>query len=154
MSFSFNCKFQGFNIAMNGLNGGRINIASCSLGAAQASLDLVRTCWHLDKVNNNFFFNWAYLFDISLKYILMLSKTIVFFRRDRNKFQSLKHKQILKYWLNTVLKKNFLKNLPNAKQSKNFSIYFWLLSNRTLLIFCKSLIKFLIWGAKTQKLLK
>ena len=34
--------FQGFNIAMNGLNGGRINIASCSLGAAQASLDLVR----------------------------------------------------------------------------------------------------------------
>lgn len=32
---------QGFNIAMNGLNGGRINIASTSLGAAQASLDLV-----------------------------------------------------------------------------------------------------------------
>lgn len=29
---------QGFNIAMKGLNGGRINIASCSLGAAQASL--------------------------------------------------------------------------------------------------------------------
>jgi isobutyryl-CoA dehydrogenase len=26
---------QGFSIAMNGLNGGRINIASCSLGAAQ-----------------------------------------------------------------------------------------------------------------------
>lgn len=31
---------QGFNIAMKGLNGGRINIASCSLGAAQASLNL------------------------------------------------------------------------------------------------------------------
>uniref|UniRef100_T2M3M2 Isobutyryl-CoA dehydrogenase, mitochondrial n=1 Tax=Hydra vulgaris TaxID=6087 RepID=T2M3M2_HYDVU len=31
---------QGFNIAMNALNGGRISIASCSLGAAQKSLDL------------------------------------------------------------------------------------------------------------------
>ncbi|KAE9549830.1 hypothetical protein FO519_006964 [Halicephalobus sp. NKZ332] len=31
---------QGFNIAMNGINGGRLNIASCSLGAAQQSLDL------------------------------------------------------------------------------------------------------------------
>ena len=30
---------DGFSIAMNGLNGGRINIASCSLGAAQASLE-------------------------------------------------------------------------------------------------------------------
>ncbi|XP_071527247.1 isobutyryl-CoA dehydrogenase, mitochondrial-like [Panulirus ornatus] len=30
---------QGFSIAMKGLNGGRINIASCSLGAAQASID-------------------------------------------------------------------------------------------------------------------
>ncbi|OQV21708.1 Isobutyryl-CoA dehydrogenase, mitochondrial [Hypsibius exemplaris] len=30
---------EGFSIAMQGLNGGRINIASCSLGAAQASLD-------------------------------------------------------------------------------------------------------------------
>ncbi|CAD5213376.1 unnamed protein product [Bursaphelenchus xylophilus] len=30
---------QGFNIAMAGLNGGRVNIASCSLGAAQASFD-------------------------------------------------------------------------------------------------------------------
>uniref|UniRef100_A0A8C6SRH0 Isobutyryl-CoA dehydrogenase, mitochondrial n=1 Tax=Neogobius melanostomus TaxID=47308 RepID=A0A8C6SRH0_9GOBI len=33
---------QGFNIAMKGLNGGRINIASCSLGAAHASLLLSR----------------------------------------------------------------------------------------------------------------
>ena len=31
---------EGFNIAMNGINGGRLNIASCSLGAAQQSLDL------------------------------------------------------------------------------------------------------------------
>ncbi|KAK6736910.1 hypothetical protein RB195_019542 [Necator americanus] len=30
----------GFNMAMEGLNGGRVNIASCSLGAAQQSLDL------------------------------------------------------------------------------------------------------------------
>lgn len=30
---------QGFTIAMKGLNGGRINIASCSLGAAQASIE-------------------------------------------------------------------------------------------------------------------
>ena len=33
---------QGFAIAMNGLNGGRINIASCSLGAADASLKAAR----------------------------------------------------------------------------------------------------------------
>ncbi|KAG0206296.1 Isobutyryl-CoA dehydrogenase, mitochondrial [Mortierella sp. GBA30] len=30
---------QGFSIAMKGLNGSRINISSCSLGAAQASLE-------------------------------------------------------------------------------------------------------------------
>uniref|UniRef100_A0AC35TFL8 Acyl-CoA dehydrogenase n=1 Tax=Rhabditophanes sp. KR3021 TaxID=114890 RepID=A0AC35TFL8_9BILA len=30
---------EGFNIAMAGINGGRINIASCSLGAAQMSMD-------------------------------------------------------------------------------------------------------------------
>lgn len=30
---------EGFSIAMNGLNGGRLNIAACSLGAAQATLD-------------------------------------------------------------------------------------------------------------------
>ncbi|KAF6022473.1 ACAD8 [Bugula neritina] len=33
---------QGFNIAMDGLNGGRINIASCSLGAAHRSIELAR----------------------------------------------------------------------------------------------------------------
>jgi isobutyryl-CoA dehydrogenase len=42
---------QGFNIAISGLNGGRINIASTSLGAAQASLDLVKD--HL-KVRKQF----------------------------------------------------------------------------------------------------
>ena len=30
---------KGFSIAMSGLNGGRLNIAACSLGAAQAALD-------------------------------------------------------------------------------------------------------------------
>lgn len=34
------CEGDGFNIAMKGLNGGRINIASCSLGAAQASIEI------------------------------------------------------------------------------------------------------------------
>jgi alkylation response protein AidB-like acyl-CoA dehydrogenase len=33
----------GFGIAMNGLNGGRINIAACSLGGAQAAHDKART---------------------------------------------------------------------------------------------------------------
>ncbi|XP_020038808.2 isobutyryl-CoA dehydrogenase, mitochondrial isoform X1 [Castor canadensis] len=33
---------QGFLIAMKGLNGGRINVASCSLGAAHASVILAR----------------------------------------------------------------------------------------------------------------
>jgi alkylation response protein AidB-like acyl-CoA dehydrogenase len=30
---------DGFRIAMNGLNGGRINIAACSIGGAQSALD-------------------------------------------------------------------------------------------------------------------
>src|SRR5699024_8985504 len=34
---------DGFAIAMKGLDGARINIASCSLGAAQAALDATRT---------------------------------------------------------------------------------------------------------------
>lgn len=34
---------DGFAIAMKGLDGGRINIASCSLGAAQAALDATRS---------------------------------------------------------------------------------------------------------------
>ncbi|XP_054947648.1 isobutyryl-CoA dehydrogenase, mitochondrial isoform X2 [Physeter macrocephalus] len=42
---------QGFLIAMKGLNGGRINVASCSLGAAYASVILTRD--HL-KVRKQF----------------------------------------------------------------------------------------------------
>ncbi|XP_022293895.2 isobutyryl-CoA dehydrogenase, mitochondrial-like [Crassostrea virginica] len=42
---------DGFKIAMRGLNGGRINIASCSLGAAQSSIELTRD--HL-KVRKQF----------------------------------------------------------------------------------------------------
>ncbi len=33
----------GFGVAMNGLNGGRINIAACSLGGAQAAYDKAAT---------------------------------------------------------------------------------------------------------------
>src|ERR1700688_4797136 len=33
---------DGFNIAMKGLDGGRLNIAACSLGAARASLEATR----------------------------------------------------------------------------------------------------------------
>jgi alkylation response protein AidB-like acyl-CoA dehydrogenase len=33
---------EGFKIAMRGIDGGRINIATCSLGAAQAALDTAR----------------------------------------------------------------------------------------------------------------
>jgi len=33
---------EGFKIAMRGIDGGRINIASCSIGAAQATLDLAQ----------------------------------------------------------------------------------------------------------------
>lgn len=32
---------MGFNIAMKGLNNGRVNIAACSVGAAAASIDVV-----------------------------------------------------------------------------------------------------------------
>jgi len=33
---------EGFKIAMKGLDGGRVNIATCSIGAAQATLDLAQ----------------------------------------------------------------------------------------------------------------
>jgi isobutyryl-CoA dehydrogenase len=42
---------QGFNIAMAGLNGGRVNIASCSLGAAQMSFDLAIEHLKVKKVD-------------------------------------------------------------------------------------------------------
>ncbi len=37
---------EGFTIAMKGLNGGRINIAACSLGGAQAAYDAARNYVH------------------------------------------------------------------------------------------------------------
>ncbi|MFT3717135.1 acyl-CoA dehydrogenase family protein [Pseudorhodoferax sp.] len=37
---------EGFRIAMKGLDGGRINIASCSVGAAQGALDAARRYLH------------------------------------------------------------------------------------------------------------
>lgn len=37
---------QGFNIALSALNGGRINIAACSLGGAKACLSLARKHMH------------------------------------------------------------------------------------------------------------
>jgi alkylation response protein AidB-like acyl-CoA dehydrogenase len=37
---------QGFKFAMKGLDGGRINIASCSLGTAQAALDRAQQYMH------------------------------------------------------------------------------------------------------------
>ncbi|XP_007495221.1 isobutyryl-CoA dehydrogenase, mitochondrial [Monodelphis domestica] len=40
---------QGFLIAMKGLNGGRINVASCSLGAAHASIVLARNYLNVRK---------------------------------------------------------------------------------------------------------
>lgn len=37
---------EGFRIAMKGLDGGRINIATCSVGAAQGALDITRAYLH------------------------------------------------------------------------------------------------------------
>jgi alkylation response protein AidB-like acyl-CoA dehydrogenase len=43
---------DGFKIAMRGLDGGRINIATCSVGAAQGALDAARTYMHERKQFN------------------------------------------------------------------------------------------------------
>ena len=40
---------EGFKFAMRGLDGGRINIATCSVGAAQGALDAARTHMHERK---------------------------------------------------------------------------------------------------------
>ncbi|SFH46060.1 acyl-CoA dehydrogenase family protein [Modicisalibacter xianhensis] len=40
---------EGFKLAMKGLDGGRLNIASCSLGAAQHALELARDYLHERK---------------------------------------------------------------------------------------------------------
>uniref|UniRef100_H9G4C1 Acyl-CoA dehydrogenase family member 8 n=1 Tax=Anolis carolinensis TaxID=28377 RepID=H9G4C1_ANOCA len=52
---------QGFNIAMKGLNGGRINIASCSLGAAHASILLARDHLKVRKQFGDLLANYQYL---------------------------------------------------------------------------------------------
>uniref|UniRef100_A0A6J0TL18 Isobutyryl-CoA dehydrogenase, mitochondrial n=1 Tax=Pogona vitticeps TaxID=103695 RepID=A0A6J0TL18_9SAUR len=52
---------QGFNIAMKGLNGGRINIASCSLGAAHASVLLARDHLNVRKQFGELLANNQYL---------------------------------------------------------------------------------------------
>ncbi len=43
---------DGFKIAMRGLDGGRINIATCSVGAAQGALDAARVYMHERKQFN------------------------------------------------------------------------------------------------------
>uniref|UniRef100_A0A0B7AKH0 Isobutyryl-CoA dehydrogenase, mitochondrial n=4 Tax=Arion vulgaris TaxID=1028688 RepID=A0A0B7AKH0_9EUPU len=52
---------QGFNIAMRGLNGGRINIASCSLGAALASILQARDHMKVRKQFGKTLDNFQYL---------------------------------------------------------------------------------------------
>jgi len=51
---------QGFNIAMSGLNGGRINIASCSLGAAQAAMEAARDHMMIRKQFNTLISDFQY----------------------------------------------------------------------------------------------
>ncbi|RUS87563.1 hypothetical protein EGW08_004669 [Elysia chlorotica] len=52
---------QGFNIAMKGLNGGRINVASCSLGAAYAALEQARDHMKIRKQFGKPIENFQYL---------------------------------------------------------------------------------------------
>lgn len=52
---------QGFGIAMRGLNGGRINIASCSLGAAHVSVLLTRDHMVVRKQFGEPLANYQYL---------------------------------------------------------------------------------------------
>lgn len=52
---------QGFNIAMKGLNGGRINVASCSLGAAYAALEQARDHMKIRKQFGKPLENFQYL---------------------------------------------------------------------------------------------
>ncbi|SDZ91172.1 acyl-CoA dehydrogenase family protein [Microbulbifer marinus] len=44
--FMLGAEGEGFKIAMMGLDGGRINIATCSIGAAQAALDAAQQYMH------------------------------------------------------------------------------------------------------------
>ena len=45
-SYLLGAEGEGFRIAMKGLDGGRINIATCSVGAAQGALDAARAYMH------------------------------------------------------------------------------------------------------------
>ena len=45
-SYLLGSEGEGFRIAMKGLDGGRINIATCSVGAAQGALDAARAYMH------------------------------------------------------------------------------------------------------------
>ncbi|CAI5441429.1 unnamed protein product [Caenorhabditis angaria] len=69
----------GFNIAMAGLNGGRVNIASCSLGAAQKSMDLaiehLKIRKQFGKTLSNFQYNQFKLAELATK--LHTSRLIV-----------------------------------------------------------------------------
>ncbi|KAK6187810.1 hypothetical protein SNE40_005751 [Patella caerulea] len=52
---------DGFTIAMRGLNGGRINVASCSLGGAHASMEQVRDYFKVRKQFGQTLENYQYL---------------------------------------------------------------------------------------------
>ncbi|CAP27240.1 Protein CBG07125 [Caenorhabditis briggsae] len=69
----------GFNIAMAGLNGGRVNIASCSLGAAQRSMDLaiehLKCRKQFGKTLSDFQYNQFKLAELATK--LVTSRLIV-----------------------------------------------------------------------------
>ncbi|ESO89255.1 hypothetical protein LOTGIDRAFT_229142 [Lottia gigantea] len=52
---------EGFTIAMRGLNGGRINVASCSLGGAHASMEHVRNHFKVRKQFGQTLENFQYL---------------------------------------------------------------------------------------------
>ncbi|KAK2193156.1 hypothetical protein NP493_14g02037 [Ridgeia piscesae] len=52
---------QGFNIAMKGINGGRLSISSCSLGAAQASIEAAREQLEVRKQFGNYLKDFQYL---------------------------------------------------------------------------------------------
>ncbi|KAL3883774.1 hypothetical protein ACJMK2_030006 [Sinanodonta woodiana] len=65
---------DGFKIAMRGLNGGRVNIASCSLGAAQSSLELARD--HV-KVRKQFGKHLEHFQHLQFKLAEMATKLVV-----------------------------------------------------------------------------
>lgn len=81
---------QGFSIAMKGLNGGRVNIASCSLGAAQGSLNSCIEYMHTRKQFNKSLAEFQHLqFKLAdMATDLMASRLMV-----RNAAQALHYKQ-------------------------------------------------------------